>query len=110
MTTTNLQQVQGDNKFCGPAAIAAITGISTDKAAEILNEVRGSSREVRRGGSVESRGHRDPNRGGRSLGADASLSGCVRSDQTGIELAPSRYPEDPSGPSKGLKWNEGFAG
>lgn len=32
---------QGQNKFCGPAVISAITGITTDEAERVINKVRG---------------------------------------------------------------------
>lgn len=39
---------QGNNTFCGPAVISAITGISTDEAEAVINSVRGkdSDRKV----------------------------------------------------------------
>lgn len=31
---------QGENKYCGPAVLSSITGISTDEAERIINSVR----------------------------------------------------------------------
>jgi len=38
---TNLQNVQtGENKFCGPAVLSAIAGITTDEAEKLIQSVR----------------------------------------------------------------------
>lgn len=38
MTLNNINT--GENKFCGPAVISAIAGISTDEAEKVINKVR----------------------------------------------------------------------
>src|SRR6266702_6471220 len=37
---STIKEVQGSNVFCGPAVLAAITGIPTNEIAELINEVR----------------------------------------------------------------------
>lgn len=43
-----LTAIQGKNSYCGPAAIAAIVGISTDAAAKAIRETGYKRKSVRR--------------------------------------------------------------
>jgi len=38
---TNLNKIKGINQFCGPAVLAAITGLSTDECAVAISSVTG---------------------------------------------------------------------
>ena len=40
-STPKLKPVKGGNRFCGPAAISTITGISTDDASRIIRHITG---------------------------------------------------------------------
>lgn len=41
MDIKGVNRVKGGNRFCGPAAISAVTGCSTDEAARVLRSVNG---------------------------------------------------------------------
>ena len=41
MEIKNVNRVKGGNRFCGPAAISAVTGCTTDEAARVLRNVNG---------------------------------------------------------------------
>lgn len=43
---TSLKPVSGGNIFCGPAIISAITGVTTDEAAKLVQQIRGNNRPV----------------------------------------------------------------
>lgn len=41
-----LQQISGDNKWCGPGVISAIAGITTDEAEKLLQNEAGINRAI----------------------------------------------------------------
>ena len=41
MAATKLHPAIGKNRYCGPAALSIITGLSTDECAKVLREVSG---------------------------------------------------------------------
>lgn len=41
MDIKNVNRVKGGNRFCGPAAISAVTGCTTDEAARVLRSING---------------------------------------------------------------------
>lgn len=42
-----MNSITGVNKFCGPAVISSIAGISTDEAERMVHELRGNTRKVK---------------------------------------------------------------
>ena len=43
MIKTQLHEIHGNNRFCGPSAMSAILGISTDHAAAVARQVSGKT-------------------------------------------------------------------
>lgn len=43
----NLAAVLGENKYCGPSALATICGITTDEAEKVIQSVLGNSKPVK---------------------------------------------------------------
>lgn len=46
MVEKMLSVVKGNNRFCGPAAVASLTGLTTDEASRLIRRFSGKSRTM----------------------------------------------------------------
>lgn len=44
---TNLKEVKGENKYCGPSALSAICNITTDEAERICQQIVGTNKPIK---------------------------------------------------------------